>query len=637
MATAIKSVPKKKPSHRPKLNKRKRKWRLSVLSVIFRLLTWFSIFTIIFNCPSTVDLLNEKSPRICKPYFHLRSIISPHVQPYYDTYAAPYVELARPSYNLAHDLVIEPTKKFVIKYGLPRVVRVQSLAKSYWELILQPQVQKYQSIIHEHYRKTLGPYSDTAYAYVDPYYEAAVVNVKKTYHLILLPTYNAAQPYTVEGIQIVYDFSTNTAYPWAKWAYKAGTLFLCKTVAPTVKTLYSQKVEPQLVRIGERLSRYRDSKNIEQTITEMKSSSLAPSTESISSLSQEVSSSHSTISHTFTEIFTESPVSTASSEQDIREKTQKMVARDLKDWQEKFAKASDEGAKELESRITEITDLFVKTKTGKLGRELIKELEKTVESSLLDLKNDILTIIRESNDTINSEKAIATAMRKAGINVKNRAQAVREWRQKIDAEMTNLVKKAKSETLEILDTIQDAGLQEIGMRWAWTDGITHKDWTTYHTLKTKFTEWHNIIEVVESEHPDLSKAHKTFERIESEAMTIAESTAKDLASLKEIGLRKLSSKDTSDDFSFSWTIDVESSPDQKDYPTFDQISSPQSERTLASEESSFLDLSTSSQMQSTQSLTSTIISSPLDSSTPSPESESMTTSASTPLDLNESI
>ena len=38
-------------------------------------------------------------------------------------------------------------------------------------------------------------------------------------------------------------------------------------------------------------------------------------------------------------------------------------------------------------------------------------------------------------------------------------------------------------TLEVLDGIRDLGLQEIGMRWAWMEGVTYKHWAKYHDLK----------------------------------------------------------------------------------------------------------------------------------------------------------
>ena len=189
------------------------------------------------------------------------------------------------------------------------------------------------------------------------------------------------------------------------------------------------------------------------------------------------------------------------SEQEFREKqnienAQKIVAKDLKTWQEKFAKAADEGSDELEERITEITDRQVQSQAHGVGKALIIQLEETIKSSLQILKKSIISIVKDAKDTETSEDALNAAVRKAGVAIKEKAQAVRTWKQNYDRETNSLVSQSAETTFEILDNIRDLGLQEIGMRWAWTDGITHKDWKKYHLLKTKFDEWRTDVENV---------------------------------------------------------------------------------------------------------------------------------------------
>lgn len=242
------------------------------------------------------------------------------------------------------------------------------------------------------------------------------------------------------------------------------------------------------------------------------------------------------------------------SEQEFREKqnienAQKIVAKDLKTWQEKFAKAADEGSDELEERITEITDRQVQSQAHGVGKALIIQLEETIKSSLQILKKSIISIVKDAKDTETSEDALNAAVRKAGVAIKEKAQAVRTWKQNYDRETNSLVSQSAETTFEILDNIRDLGLQEIGMRWAWTDGITHKDWKKYHLLKTKFDEWRTDVENVLTEHPGLEKARAASEEVESKAMTIAENAAKELARLKETGRWKISAGDSTDDFS----------------------------------------------------------------------------------------
>ena len=279
------------------------------------------------------------------------------------------------------------------------------------------------------------------------------------------------------------------------------------------------------------------------------SSSASSASQTLSSISSSIASAHSTSASSISSTPAPAASYTPTREQEIRDKAQKIVANDLKTWQEKFANAADEGSDELEERMTEITDRLIQSQAQGVGKALIIQLEETVKSSLKSLKSSIISIVEGSKDTEESEEAIGNAVRKAGVAIKEKAQAVRTWRQSFDRETNSLVSKAASNTFEILDHIQDLGLQEIGMRWAWTDGITHKDWTKYHQLKGKFNEWREDVENVIVEHPGIGKARAASEEVENKAMEIAEDAAKELARLKETGRWKLSTGDTSDDWS----------------------------------------------------------------------------------------
>lgn len=284
--------------------------------------------------------------------------------------------------------------------------------------------------------------------------------------------------------------------------------------------------------------------------------SISSTASSASAETSSISSAHTsiTIPSTITEesipTSTETvPEATSLSEDEVLEKAKKVVADDLKTWQEKFAKAADEGSEYLQEHITEITDRLVKNQAEKVGAALNVQLEEKVLSSLKSLKSTIISIVESSNDNKEKEDALKAAVRKAGVGIKEKAQAVRTWRQSFDREVATLVSKSAEDTFEILDHIRDLGLQEIGMRWAWTDGITHRDWAKYHKLKTKFDEWRLDVEKVISNHPGVAKAKTASEDVEAKAMGTAEEAAKELARLRDTGRWKISVGDTSDDWS----------------------------------------------------------------------------------------
>lgn len=234
-----------------------------------RLLTWYSIITVLFRCPSTVDLLTDTSPRICKPYFNLRSVVAPHLEPYYDEYAAPYIDTARPYYDTLNQRLITPVTVLGAKYGAPRVAQAQAYGQAQWEKNLQPQVLKFQGIATEQYNEHLGPHLEKANAALGPYYDIAKTNALQTYYEFLLPTYTTVQPYAVQGYDIASEFTVNTAIPYSQWALTTTGTFLERTVFPKLRILYGENVEPQLFRIGERLGRYREGKKLKSMVDDI--------------------------------------------------------------------------------------------------------------------------------------------------------------------------------------------------------------------------------------------------------------------------------------------------------------------------------------------------------------------------------
>lgn len=237
------------------------------------------------------------------------------------------------------------------------------------------------------------------------------------------------------------------------------------------------------------------------------------------------------------------------------ELTRERVENDLKNWQDKFAKAADKGTEDLQERVKEITEHQMVSQIAKVGESLIVQLEEASTSELTKLKKTIISIAKSvspnkgSTDIERAKEELSKATRSAGLAVKSKAQALRTWKQSVEQETQSLVNAASESTLEVIDNIRDLGLQEIGMRWAWMEGVTYKDWANYNLLKKTFDEWRQEVEAVTQNHEGLQKAINAGNEVESRGMSIAEQTAKELGRLKEVGMWKIQVGDASDDFS----------------------------------------------------------------------------------------
>ena len=247
--------------------------------------------------------------------------------------------------------------------------------------------------------------------------------------------------------------------------------------------------------------------------------------------------------------------SSLSADQDEERKIREKIDNDLKIWEERFAKAADQGTEDLEERVQEITQRQIEKQVHGVGDAMVIELEELVASEIAKVKKTIKKIVKglteepSEDEEKRAEDEIFQAIRNAGLAIRTKAQALRTWKQQCIAETQSLVTKASDSTLEVIDSIRDLGLQEVGMRWAWMEGVTYKDWSNYHEVRKTWDEWRDEIEAVATTHQGLADAKAAAEEVESKGLVIAGDAGQELARLKDVGRWKIRAKDDTDDFS----------------------------------------------------------------------------------------
>ena len=233
---------------------------------MLRLLIWYSVITALVRCPSSLSDLTDNSPRVCKPYLTARSHVAPYLGPYYNAYAAPYVETARPYVEKLEKQVYTPVVRFgqhgYKLYGAPRVDQARAYGQTQWEKTVKPQIDIAQAHARKHYDSSLAPHVGKASAVIAPYYKAGQKNVLETYNSQLLPAYTKSRPYVEKTYALGHKLAVDTGLPYLQKAWSFGVVFIDRTLWPKLRVLYGENVEPQLVRIGERLGRYRDGRKL---------------------------------------------------------------------------------------------------------------------------------------------------------------------------------------------------------------------------------------------------------------------------------------------------------------------------------------------------------------------------------------
>ncbi|RFU76645.1 hypothetical protein TARUN_5585 [Trichoderma arundinaceum] len=543
-----------------------------IFGAIARLATWAVILTLLFRCPSTLEECDQDSPLICKPYFQAKAAIAPYTLPYYEQYAAPYVDFARPYYETVDSHVLTPARIYAVQYGAPWVAKGQEQAWAQWEKHGQPQVAQLRALSQKQYEQTIAPHLERAGEVVGPYYEIGRANSLQLYHEYLLPTYELVQPYAIQGYSAASSFTTGTALPAAHWTWAKTNAFLNKAVWPQIRMVYVENVEPQLVRIGERLERYKNRARTkvlpEVTSATKRKSTTEPPRSSFSKPAPQGTSSPSTTASEYT---TPTPTPSSSTEKqpaaesywnpvqappaaenetEQRRVAREMVAQDLEMWQNKFAAQADEGAADMEDRIDELANRMIVEEIASSGKPLVKKLQTVVKSETGRLKAKISSVVAENaaGSLADAEEQIIGAIRSAGIAIKQAAQAIRTWREKYDDDLQYMVLKAADVHFQILDETRNLALQQIGMKWAWADGVTYKDWAKYHELKQTLTEWTEELKQLIISHPTLLEAQDASAQVEDDGMSIASAAAKELARLKQVAQWKLIANDATDNF-----------------------------------------------------------------------------------------
>ncbi|KAF1931480.1 uncharacterized protein M421DRAFT_98626 [Didymella exigua CBS 183.55] len=565
--------------------KQSRTFAGAITSIVLRLSIWYFIITAAFTCPSSLTQLDHSSPRVCTPYLQARAYATPYLDPYYQTYLAPHVGKVKPYADGFERQVYAPAVTFAKKqydtYGAHRVDLAQKQARASWDKTLRPHVQTAQNAAQTQYDAYLGHHVKRALDAASPYFNQAKASSSTIYHKSVLPAYEASLPYLrkarVQGHHVI----VHVVFPRVRSAQDATWSFLLRNVWPQLRLLYGDNVEPQLVRISERLGRYRDQQKVESVVDALHSETSTVASESTKIVSTVAASSSSSIASVASASISSASEAAASvvhsilggesasastveaqpaasmnpkdsglSPEELKEK----LNQDLRTWQSKFAAAADKGAEDLEQRVAEITTRQVEKGVNGHGKALLVQLEESADSTTSNLKSYIKRTVKSLPEDASEEQLEAALeqcsakARELGQTVKQKAQDIREWKASYDAETDTLVQAAVRSTVEVLEKIHGLGLQEVGMRWAWTDGVTYNDWQNYHKLKSTLTEWQAEVEAVGARHEGLRVAHEEAKTLEDEAMSVASKNVDELVRLKDVAKWKLWGDDSTDDF-----------------------------------------------------------------------------------------
>jgi hypothetical protein len=217
--------------------------------------------------------LTESSPRICKPYLTAKSYVEPHVAPYYNAHAAPYVDAARPYVRVLNEKVYTPASNIARQgyeaYGAPALDRAQVYGQQQWDANVVPHIQTAKAKANVWYEVQVAPHVRQVTTAVSPYYQKVYRAYWTTLDGYVLPFVATYRPFIGKTYASGQGILTTTVLPYAHSTWYHTVYFVNNSVWPKISNLYSENVEPQLVKIGQRLASYREGKRLRSATDEI--------------------------------------------------------------------------------------------------------------------------------------------------------------------------------------------------------------------------------------------------------------------------------------------------------------------------------------------------------------------------------
>ena len=240
--------------------------------VYYRLFFWYTLATAVFRCPSNPEELDGLSPRACEPYLTVRTHVEPFVIPYYETYAGPYVDAVRPYAHNFNKNIYSPSKSFVTRtyrdYGAPRLEQGSRFLQMRWEMIVTPWLHSARDSVIRGYGVTVRPYIRRINAVVVPRYQAVTRFITGLHRAYVSPLYLRVELGAGKVYNAVDIMFSRYISPWIQRIWSVLATFANDTIRPRVSGVYAENIEPQLVRIGQKLASYREEKVVHRMTDE---------------------------------------------------------------------------------------------------------------------------------------------------------------------------------------------------------------------------------------------------------------------------------------------------------------------------------------------------------------------------------
>ncbi|KAJ6263341.1 hypothetical protein Dda_1904 [Drechslerella dactyloides] len=530
--------PKPQPKSRPPPPPPPRRRSSSGLffGVLLRSCIIYSLYQYIWTCPKD----GSDARIICDIGDHTLDFIEPplydaydnYIEPYYTEYVSPYVNKATPYIAVAHDRYLYPSYTYAVtqfeQHGRPQLVKARQVAQAQYTRSLAPHVKVLENKGWELYdahladfvatgREKYAAYAPVAQQYAMQGYDFALEQVH--------PYYVTALPY----LQTVWKQGIETA----GWVGVEGKGWVARR--------WGMHVEPQLWRIQERLGL----KGFAKNATPVKESEPTPPHHSNPNTSSSDIRPDANIESEDHPAAADSPngqdgeESTGKSSAEQIAAVRDEVEGDLLSWATKFTDAATAASDTVVSKLNVLCDKVMKEQAT-LSADVLKELNTLVEREFFNFEDGVLKLIDSPAEHKYVMMGFDGLVGRSDGDLKRRINVVTEHTEAFLMDTYQNTAKIVDAALEEMDQVHDLGMQELGMKWAWMDGITYKDWQRYHDLKKEFPALKTKVIRSGQGHKGLREVTDYAKSINDAAKEVLSVAQAEMVKLEKLGRKRVS-------------------------------------------------------------------------------------------------
>ncbi|KAK6501764.1 hypothetical protein TWF481_009591 [Arthrobotrys musiformis] len=512
-----------RPQPKKKKTAKTQTWKGWFIRSLLKYSLLYSLYIYIWTCPKdgtderTLCDLGDRTLDIVEP--HLYDAYDFYIEPYYNEYLAPYVDKAAPYVISANEQYIRPARIYAVeqfeKTGRPLLVKAKDAAIEK----LSPHAQKvydaYLADLVTTGREVYDAYAPTVLKYGKEGYDYAIEKAYP-YYLISLPYLEKAWE---QGIET------------AGWAGVEGKGWISRR--------WGIHVEPQLWRIQERLglkglrgTRVQDGPTPPHR-GNPNASDTAP--ENVLEESYEDIDAKDTSGENAKDGSGEEKKKTSAEQ---IEAARPLVEADLESWGTRFDEAGVKASADVVSQLDELCGKVMKEHSA-LSTEILTDLEARIEKEYKDFEQGLGSLLDSPAETKYALIGYDGLVGRTVSNLRDKQTQIKGRTQELLMDTYQTTAKIVDAALAEMDSAHDIGMQELGMKWAWMDGVTYKDWAKYHELKKAFGALKTKVIRSGQSHKGLREVTDYAKSIDDAAADVLKVARTEVVKLEKLGRQRL--------------------------------------------------------------------------------------------------